>query len=81
MKRARFLSAHNVLGTQNLLSASMQHGVKRFVHISTDEVYGFFLGRPGRSPTTRRSNPTNPYAASKGGLGSDVSGLSQDPQC
>ncbi|MGH9510430.1 MAG: dTDP-glucose 4,6-dehydratase, partial [Terriglobales bacterium] len=30
----------NVLGTQTLLEAARRHGVPRFVHISTDEVYG-----------------------------------------
>ena len=30
----------NVLGTHVLLEAARKHGIKRFVHISTDEVYG-----------------------------------------
>jgi dTDP-glucose 4,6-dehydratase len=54
----------NVLGTQSLLSAAMQHGVGRFVHISTDEVYGS-LGATGAFSEETPLNPTNPYAASK----------------
>ena len=36
----RVFTETNVLGTQILLDASRQHGVKRFVMVSTDEVYG-----------------------------------------
>jgi dTDP-glucose 4,6-dehydratase len=31
---------NNVLGTHVLLEAAKEHGIKRFVHVSTDEVYG-----------------------------------------
>ncbi len=54
----------NVLGTQNLLDASMANGVRRFIHISTDEVYGS-LGPTGYFYETTPLNPTSPYAASK----------------
>jgi dTDP-glucose 4,6-dehydratase len=53
----------NVKGTHVLLELSRKHKVKRFIHISTDEVYGeikkgsFFESFPLR--------PNNPYAASK----------------
>ncbi len=30
----------NVVGTQRLLDAALRHGTERFVHVSTDEVYG-----------------------------------------
>jgi dTDP-glucose 4,6-dehydratase len=30
----------NVVGTQRLLDASLRAGIRRFVHVSTDEVYG-----------------------------------------
>ena len=54
----------NVLGTQVLLDAARARGVKRFLHISTDEVGGSM--EPGRlfsedSPL----DPSSPYAASK----------------
>ena len=54
----------NVLGTQVLLDAAMKYGVKRFVHISTDEVYGS-LGPTGRFLETTPINPTSAYSASK----------------
>jgi dTDP-glucose 4,6-dehydratase len=54
----------NVLGTQNLLDAALRTGVKRFVHISTDEVYGS-LGPTGKFVETTPLDPTSPYAASK----------------
>lgn len=54
----------NVVGTQNLLSLSMSSDAGRFVHISTDEVYGS-LGPSGSFKETTPINPTNPYAASK----------------
>lgn len=56
----------NVLGTQNLLNAARAEGVKRFVHISTDEVYGA-LGPTGRFVETTPLDPTSPYSASKAG--------------
>lgn len=56
----------NVLGTQNLLDCAMAHKVKRFVHISTDEVYGS-LGPTGRFVETTPLDPSSPYSASKAG--------------
>lgn len=55
----------NVAGTQNLLDAARRHGLKRFLHVSTDEVYGS-LG-PADPPFSEESplEPTSPYAASK----------------
>lgn len=54
----------NVLGTENLLAASRSSGVGRFVHISTDEVYGS-LGATGFFTEETHLDPTSPYAASK----------------
>ncbi len=54
----------NVLGTQNLISVSRSHGIKRFVHVSTDEVYGS-LGPTGRFVETTPLDPSSPYSASK----------------
>ena len=53
----------NVLGTQVLLDAAKKHGVRRFVHVSTDEVYGSVA--KGHSKETDRLLPNSPYAASK----------------
>ena len=54
----------NVVGTQVLLEAARTHGVNRFVHVSTDEVYGW-LGPVGRFTEGSALAPNNPYAASK----------------
>ena len=55
----------NIKGTQVLLEASRQHGIAKFVQVSTDEVYGS-LG-PADPPFTEESplRPNSPYAASK----------------
>jgi dTDP-glucose 4,6-dehydratase len=54
----------NVMGTQVLLDAARNTKVGRFVHISTDEVYGS-LGPTGAFLETTPLDPTSPYAASK----------------
>jgi dTDP-glucose 4,6-dehydratase len=61
----------NVLGTQTLLDAAYRHGVERFVHVSTDEVYGSI--ESGSWPETFPLQPNSPYAASK--AGSDLMAL------
>jgi dTDP-glucose 4,6-dehydratase len=55
----------DVLGTFTLLEAARQFGVKRFVQISTDEVYGSILS--GSFTEESPLNPRNPYSASKAG--------------
>jgi len=54
----------NVVGTFNLLKLSKELGVKRFHHVSTDEVYGE-LGHDGKFDESTPYNPHNPYSASK----------------
>ena len=54
----------NVLGTQILLEAARKNGLKRFHHVSTDEVFGE-LGESGKFSENTNYNPRNPYAASK----------------
>jgi len=54
----------NVLGTHVMLEESRRHGVARFVHVSTDEVYGS-LGPEGAFTEESPIDPTSPYAASK----------------
>jgi dTDP-glucose 4,6-dehydratase len=54
----------NTLGTQNLLNAARLAGVKRFVQISTDEVYGSIPGK-GRAREDGLLLPSSPYSASK----------------
>jgi len=54
----------NVIGTQVLLDAARAFDVERFLHVSTDEVYGSLA--PGVfADEGARLNPTNPYSASK----------------
>jgi dTDP-glucose 4,6-dehydratase len=55
----------NVLGTQTLLDAARAAGVGRFLHVSTDEVYGSIA--EGSWTETWPLAPNSPYAASKAG--------------
>lgn len=58
----------NVVGTQVLLDAAMANNVKRFHHISTDEVFGSLeLDDHTKFNDTTRYAPRSPYAASKAG--------------
>jgi len=54
----------NVIGTGVMLEAARRHGVARFVHVSTDEVYGS-LAPHERADEQAPLRPTSPYAASK----------------
>jgi dTDP-glucose 4,6-dehydratase len=54
----------NVTGTLRLLEAARATGVRRFVQISTDEVYGS-LGPTGAFEETTPMSPRSPYSASK----------------
>jgi dTDP-glucose 4,6-dehydratase len=56
----------DVLGTQNILEAVKKHGVERFLHISTDEVYGS-IPEGKSSVETDPIEPNSPYSASKAG--------------
>ncbi|MDQ7908629.1 dTDP-glucose 4,6-dehydratase [Phytohabitans sp. ZYX-F-186] len=55
----------NVLGTQTLLDAALRHGTGRFVHVSTDEVYGSI--EHGSWTEDWPLAPNSPYSASKAG--------------
>ncbi|WP_030747217.1 dTDP-glucose 4,6-dehydratase [Streptomyces sp. NRRL F-5135] len=68
---AAFLET-NVRGTQTLLDAATRHEVQRFVHVSTDEVYGPLL--EGTATEDSPLRPSVPYAASK--AASDLIALS-----
>jgi len=54
----------NVEGTWRMVEACRAARVARFVHVSTDEVYGS-LGAPGKFSESSSLAPTSPYAASK----------------
>ncbi|HEY3871264.1 MAG TPA: dTDP-glucose 4,6-dehydratase [Actinocrinis sp.] len=55
----------NVLGTQSLIDASRRAGVGRFVHVSTDEVYGSI--DEGSWTEDWPLTPNSPYSAAKAG--------------
>lgn len=52
----------NVLGTHILLECSRLNNIRRFIHVSTDEVYGSTNEEPDLNQPLE---PTNPYACSK----------------
>ena len=53
----------NVLGTQTLLDQALELGINRFVHVSTDEVYGSI--EEGSWDESQSLLPNSPYSASK----------------
>lgn len=55
----------NLGGTQRLLDAALRAGIHRFVHVSTDEVYGSI--DEGSWTEEHLLEPNSPYAASKAG--------------
>lgn len=56
----------NVLGTQALLNVAKESNIKKFIQISTDEVYGT-LGKTGYFTEKTPLQPNSPYSASKAG--------------
>jgi dTDP-glucose 4,6-dehydratase len=62
----------NVLGTHTLLECARTHSIPRFIHISTDEVYGSTI--EGSFKETDILSPSSPYSASK--AGSDLLAMS-----
>ncbi|MFH1061551.1 MAG: dTDP-glucose 4,6-dehydratase [Candidatus Omnitrophota bacterium] len=56
----------NVMGTQTLLEAARKTEIKKYIQISTDEVYGS-LGKEGYFTETTPIAPNSPYSASKAG--------------
>ncbi len=68
---ARAFFETNVLGTQQLLESARHGGVERFVHVSTDEVYGSIAVGSWREDHVLE--PNSPYSSSK--AGSDLAAL------
>ena len=60
---ARVFVHTNVIGTQTLLEAALRHRTGRFVHVSTDEVYGSI--DEGSWTEDAPVAPNSPYSASK----------------
>jgi len=55
----------NVLGTQVLLDAALKANVKRFHHVSTDEVFGSLEPNDPKFNENTKYDPRSPYSASK----------------
>lgn len=56
----------NIIGTYILLENSLKYKIKRFHHISTDEVFGsLHLNESGKFNESTPYNPSSPYSASK----------------
>lgn len=56
----------NIIGTDVLARAALKQGVKRFHHVSTDEVFGSLeIGSPQRFNEKTPYDPRSPYSASK----------------
>jgi len=55
----------NVVGTGVLIDAARRHNLNRFIHVSTDEVYGSV--EEGFAPEGAMLEPSSPYSASKAG--------------
>lgn len=55
----------NVVGTHVLLESSKNHNIKRFIHVSTDEVYDYLTEDDMAKNEFDKVEPTNPYAATK----------------
>ena len=62
---SRIFVETNVVGTQTLLDQAVSLGVQRFVHVSTDEVYGSIDA--GSWDEEQPLLPNSPYSASKAG--------------
>lgn len=66
IKKARPFIHSNVLGTQTMIDMSIKHHVKKFIYVSTDEVYGQLKSVKDKSWTEQTPiSPRNPYSASK----------------
>lgn len=63
IKSSRVFFETNVLGTQTLLESSLKNDVQKFIHVSTDEVYGSI--EQGSWDEDFPVSPNSPYSASK----------------
>lgn len=58
---------NNIMGTHVLLESAKNANIKRFIHVSTDEVYGEQMDNQSAMMEGQILEPTNPYAATKAG--------------
>ncbi|HPS19976.1 MAG TPA: dTDP-glucose 4,6-dehydratase [Candidatus Omnitrophota bacterium] len=64
IKRSEVFIKTNIVGTHMLLELARENKIKKFVHVSTDEVYGS-LGSAGYFTEKSPISPNSPYSASK----------------
>jgi len=64
LKPSAFIKT-NVLGTHSLLDFCLDSDIEKFVHISTDEVYGSLESDDGKFTEDSPLRPNSPYSASK----------------
>jgi len=64
IKKPAIFVKTNIMGTQVLLDAAREYKIKKFIQISTDEVYGS-LGKEGFFTEDSPLSPSSPYSASK----------------
>jgi dTDP-glucose 4,6-dehydratase len=65
IKSAQPFVHSNILGTQVMIDLSLKYGAERFIHVSTDEVYGQLQIGEKSWTETSPIKPRNPYSASK----------------
>ncbi len=65
IKNPKIFIETNVLGTQNILENAKNYGIKRFLHVSTDEVYGELSKDDYAFTEEHALKPNSPYSASK----------------
>jgi len=53
----------NITGTSTLINLALKYKIKKFIHISTDEIYG--ESKKGRFKENSPFHPNNPYSATK----------------
>ena len=58
---------NNIMGTHVMLESAKMANIKRFIHVSTDEVYGEQMRDQDAMSEEQVLEPTNPYAATKAG--------------
>ncbi len=67
IKNPQIFLETNVIGTQILLDSALKNKVKRFHHVSTDEVFGTLSLGKGKFDENTNYDPRSPYSASKAG--------------
>ncbi|MFN7181216.1 MAG: GDP-mannose 4,6-dehydratase [Planctomycetota bacterium] len=67
----------NIKGTCNLFKLCVKYKIKKFVHISTDEVFGEIVDKNIPTEMSKNFSPSNPYSATKASAELLLSSLSK----